>query len=81
MKGHRFVLAALLISSASAYAQPSQRIRPEVRPFSAAYLPAGGMRDEFKSATTLGAQAALEICTATASRDACTPGEGSLGLF
>jgi hypothetical protein len=61
MRGHRFVLAALLISSTSAYGQPSQRIRPEVRPFIAAYLPAGALRDEFKSATTLGLQGALEI--------------------
>jgi hypothetical protein len=61
MKGHRLMLATLLISATSAYAQQPQRIRPEIRPFIAAYLPAGALRDDFKSATTLGAQAALEI--------------------
>lgn len=61
MQGHRFALAALLLASTAVSAQQPQRIRPEIRPFVAAYLPAGALRDEFKSATTLGAQAALEI--------------------
>lgn len=62
MRGHRLALTALLlVGSTSAIAQQPQRIRPEIRPFIAAYLPAGALRDEFKSATTLGAQAALEL--------------------
>ena len=61
MRGYRLALTSLMLASTSAVAQPSQRVRPEIRPFVAAYLPAGALRDEFKSATTLGAQAALEV--------------------
>lgn len=51
----------LLVVSAAAMAGAQQRIRPEVRPFIGVYVPAGAMRDEFKSAETFGAQVALEI--------------------
>jgi hypothetical protein len=60
MRGQRLALAVLL-SATSAIAQEPQRIRPEIRPFVAAYLPAGALREEFKSATTLGVQTALEL--------------------
>lgn len=58
MKGYRVILAALFVTSTAA---AQERIRPEIRPFVAAYLPAGALRNDFKSSKTLGAQAALEI--------------------
>lgn len=36
-------------------------VRPEVRPFVGAYIPTGAMRDDFKTATMVGAQVALEL--------------------
>jgi hypothetical protein len=59
----RFVLpAALLAAAATLPAQ--ERWRPpsvEVRPFAGAFIPVGAQRADFKSATMVGAQAAIEL--------------------
>jgi hypothetical protein len=58
--GSTFTIAALLATT-SVSAQQPVGIRPEVRPFVGAYIPAGALRNDFKTATMLGAQAALEL--------------------
>ena len=43
-------------------AQETERSRrPEIRPFVGAYIPTGAMRDNFKTATMLGAQVGVEL--------------------
>ncbi|MEW5916757.1 MAG: hypothetical protein AB1762_10140 [Gemmatimonadota bacterium] len=53
------VLVACITSSASA--QRPAAFRPELRPFVGAFIPTGGLRSDFKTATMLGGQAALEL--------------------
>jgi hypothetical protein len=50
-----------LLAATSAAAQQPAAIRPEIRPFVGAYIPAGALRDDFKTATMLGVQSALEL--------------------
>lgn len=52
-------LVAVTVTSTSAFAQAD--VRPEIRPYIGAYVPMGRLADDFKSATMLGAQGALEI--------------------
>ena len=54
-------LAASLLFASVAHAQQPAAIRPEIRPFVGAYIPAGAMRDDFKTSEMFGAQAALEL--------------------
>ena len=62
MRAWMLAAAGLLLGTAGAGAQESaRRVTPEVRPYVGVYLPAGAMRDQFKAATTLGAQGALEL--------------------
>jgi hypothetical protein len=59
MRYTRFALAALVL----AQTLPAQRIDsfgPEIRPFVGAFVPTGGLRNDFKTATMVGAQAAWE---------------------
>jgi hypothetical protein len=52
-------LAAFVGMSVSA--QRPAAVRAEVRPFVGAFIPAGGLRSDFKTATMLGGQAAIEL--------------------
>ena len=61
MRNFRLSLAASLLFAGIANAQQPAAIRPEIRPFVGAYIPAGALRNDFKTATMLGAQAALEL--------------------
>jgi hypothetical protein len=61
MKLFGFCLAAALVSATAVQAQEPAALRPEIRPFVGAYIPAGALRNDFKAATMLGAQAALEV--------------------
>ena len=54
-------IAALTVAATRASAQEAAGIRVEIRPYVGAYVPAGKLADDFKTATTLGAQGALEI--------------------
>lgn len=60
MKGILAIPAALLCA-AGLGAQDMQWPRPEFRPFVGAFIPMGAARDAFKSATTVGGQAAVEL--------------------
>ena len=55
------VAALTLAASTAAAQQRTPTIRPEIRPFVGAYVPMGAMRDDFRDATTVGGQAALEL--------------------
>jgi hypothetical protein len=56
-----FVAAALLFGAPCAWAQHApRRWIPEVRPFVAAFVPTGGLTNDLRPATTLGAQGAFE---------------------
>jgi hypothetical protein len=58
----RILAAALALAGSALGAQPTATpLTPEVRPFVGAYVPTGAMRDDFKAATLLGAQFALEL--------------------
>ena len=58
----RMLAAALLVAGSALGAQTTAPpFTPEVRPFVGAYVPTGAMRDDFKAATMLGAQVALEV--------------------
>jgi hypothetical protein len=59
----RILATVGLLACASALgAQTSQRrFTPEVRPLIGVFVPTGSMRDDFKTATLLGAQVALEL--------------------
>jgi hypothetical protein len=59
MRYHALIVAALVAAS-SAIAQQTSWSGPEIRPFIGAYLPAGAIRTDFKSATMVGAQGAYE---------------------
>lgn len=52
------LLAAVTVTGS---AQIPNRIRPEIRPFFGAYIPTGKLQDEFKTASTIGTQVALEL--------------------
>jgi len=55
-------VAGLLIAMSAAQSQEYQhKVRLEVRPFAGMYVPSGVQGDDFKSATTFGMQAALEL--------------------
>ena len=62
MKFKVITLAALLVGATAASSQNvTGGWTPELRPFVGVFMPTGALRDDFKSATTLGAQGALEI--------------------
>jgi hypothetical protein len=61
MRFHHILIAAVVAAAPTLPAQQVAFFGPEVRPFIAAYLPEGGLGNDFKSATTLGAQAAYEL--------------------
>ena len=54
-------IAALLALGSAANAQEDAAMRPEIRTFLGALIPTGDHRDDFKSATTLGVQGAIEL--------------------
>lgn len=58
---HITLLAAALLFASPALAQRSDTWAFEVRPLVGAFVPLGEHRDDFRNATMLGAQAALEI--------------------
>ena len=59
---YRYLVAIALVTVATASAaQQPERIRPEIRPFAGVYVPTGAIRHDFKSATMLGMQLALEM--------------------
>jgi hypothetical protein len=53
------VIAACVATSVDA--QRPAAFGPELRPFIGAFIPAGGLRSDFKTATMLGGQAAFEM--------------------
>jgi hypothetical protein len=59
MRKLMLALTALTIAHQAASAQ--EVVRPEIRPFAGAYIPAGVQRDLFEGAALLGVQAALEL--------------------
>jgi len=62
MKIQVLSLAALLAGATAASAQNvTGGWTPELRPFVGVYMPTGALRNDLKSATTIGAQGALEI--------------------
>jgi len=62
MRTHVFTAIGMLACATALGAQTSQRrFTPEVRPLIGVFVPTGSMRDDFKAATLLGAQAALEL--------------------
>ena len=62
MKLRVISIAALVVGATAA---PAQNVTggwtPELRPFVGVFMPTGALRNDLKSATTLGAQGALEI--------------------
>lgn len=60
MQCRRITLTLLLAGITTAGAQ-DMGLRPEIRPYVGALIPTGAHRDDFKSATTLGLQGALEL--------------------
>lgn len=60
MKKLIVAFAALTVSHQVAAAQ-DPLLRPEIRPFAGAYIPAGAQRDLFRDAPMVGVQAALEL--------------------
>jgi hypothetical protein len=64
MRYTRLVLLALVGAtgaSSIALGQPTTFPRPELRPFAGVLIPTGDLRNDFKAATMLGGQAALEM--------------------
>src|SRR5690349_7511582 len=61
MKQTVAALCALMMVGSAAAAQRIESIGPELRPFVAAYVPMGAMRDDFRDAITVGGQGALEL--------------------
>ena len=61
MRYRTLAVAGLLLWGSGAAAQESNAWRFELRPFVGAYLPRGNMGSDFKAATTLGGQAAIEL--------------------
>ena len=61
MKQVTAAVLALALIAPIASAQRSQPFGAELRPFVAAYVPMGVMRDDFRDALTVGGQAALEL--------------------
>lgn len=62
MRSRMLLAAGLLLSASTVGAQDApRRLTPEIRPFVGVFVPTGGLRDAFKSATTLGAQGAFEL--------------------
>jgi hypothetical protein len=61
MRYRYLLLAAAVVAAPKLAAQDNGRIRPELRPFFGAYVPAGGLRSQFKTAATAGLQGALEM--------------------
>ena len=57
---HLLLLAAACAVPMAARSQNPKFAGPEIRPFIGAYMPSGGMKTQFQSATILGAQAAYE---------------------
>lgn len=60
MKG-LLITAALIVTGTTVIAQSPGPMRIELRPFAGAYVPTGKLADDFKTAVTGGAEAALEI--------------------
>lgn len=60
MRYQYFLMSALIVAASTSSAQQSKWIGPEIRPFVGAYVPAGAIRTEFRSAPMLGVQAAYE---------------------
>jgi hypothetical protein len=54
-------IGAIVLVAAVGSAQETVGIKPEIRPFVGGYMPTGELRDDFKVATIVGAQGALEI--------------------
>lgn len=54
------VIGLLAVTTAGG-AQQVGRIRPEIRPFAGVYVPTGALKNDFKSATMLGMQVAMEL--------------------
>lgn len=61
MKLRLIVMAGCLAALSTAAAQEKSPVRFELRPFAGMYIPAGGMADDFKSASLFGVQPALEL--------------------
>lgn len=62
MRHGTIAVAGLLIAMSAAQSQEYQhKVRIEVRPFAGMYVPTGMQGTDFKSATTFGMQAALEL--------------------
>ena len=58
-----FVVTAALLVLGSTFASAQRASSPavEVRPFAAAWVPMGAMREDFRDATTIGGQGAIEL--------------------
>lgn len=54
-------MAGCLAAISTAAAQEKSAVRLELRPFAGLYVPAGSMADDFKSASLIGIQPALEL--------------------
>jgi hypothetical protein len=61
MRTRMLTAAVLMVGSALGAQVTAPPLTPELRPFVGAYVPTGAMRDDFKAATMLGAQVALEV--------------------
>ena len=61
MRIRHLVLAGLVATSPLGAQGPAHVVALEVRPFAGAFLPTGEFRDEFKAATNVGLQGAVEL--------------------
>lgn len=61
MKQALVAIVALTLISSTAAGQRTKPFGPELRPFVAAYVPMGSMRDDFRDAVTIGGQGAIEM--------------------
>jgi hypothetical protein len=61
MRHTRYALAAMMLAAPTLLAQRIDSFGPEMRPFVGAYVPISDQRNDFKTATMVGAQAAFEV--------------------
>lgn len=61
MRTRHLALAALVATSPLGAQGPTHLVALEVRPFAGAFMPIGEFRDEFRSATNVGLQGAVEL--------------------
>lgn len=58
---YRYLGAIALLTVTTVSSAQRVGVRPEIRPFAGVYVPAGALRNDFKTATMLGMQVAMEL--------------------